>query len=443
MVRVGLLEASQDRHVADFAGGCARALGITRQPPFVRAPSGLAAAGVGTLFSITQHDAARCIVSELAAAIASEEIMSRLYGITAVRVAIASAFLLGTAGMGMNHLLRRGRSHAVHGYAPSLAIARIVFHGSRVPAAVTVRDFDVSGGEAFLLDPVTPRIFVMHETSGGWTVARSFGRRGGGPGELLHPSGIAVSGDRVFIVDRDRLHLFDRRGRYIGSGAPVLPCPLLEPHVYTMVRRILLTGRCMRGDTVTAEIFYTSAGDSASSIAHDPIFTGDGKTGSLLGAETLYSPGETHGLFGGGTGDCVYRISLDTAEIPRAAPVCGLAAVRYAFEPSRAYRAKVRRLSRTHPFMTAALTMPGDLPTYVDRLVTESGDFILRPYSNDSLAFRRMGSREDVMIGPTFGFIGCRSAGCLWVRQDSVPLMMFVPARTISAAGAIKTAARS
>lgn len=349
-----------------------------------------------------------------------------------MRGAILCVLVIGSAGFGMNRLMGRADSNTVHSYKPAAVTPRVRFMGDPVTDALFIRDFDVRDEEIYLLDPMAARVIVMHEDAGHWTVARSFGRRGGGPGELMRPSGIAVSGSTVIVADGERLHHFDRAGAYVRTTAPSLPCPLMNAHVYDAGSGVLLSGRCLRGDTATAELFYIQ-GDSATSIAHDPLFTSDGSVGSVLAADNLYTPGITHGLFGGGTGDCAYRVVTSDTARPIATRVCGLANERYPFVPGNEYRAKAKALAAARPTVAGVPDFPPFLPTYMDRLASGS-DFILRPFSNDSLAFRRIGRDRDVLIAEVEGLIGCRAAGCLWMRQDSVALMMFVPASVVDGA---------
>lgn len=48
---------------------------------------------------------------------------------------------------------------------------------------------------------------------------RAFGRKGGGPGELAFPSGIAVAAGKVVVADKfnSRIQVFDRDGRLAGA----------------------------------------------------------------------------------------------------------------------------------------------------------------------------------------------------------------------------------
>jgi hypothetical protein len=351
---------------------------------------------------------------------------------TTVRGAILCILVIGTAGFGMSRLMGRPELHVGRAYQPNAVTPRVRFLGDPVADAVFIRDFDVRDEEIYLLDPMAARVFVMHESAGHWSLARAFGRHGGGPGELMRPTGIAVSDSSVTVVDGERLHHFDRNGAYLKTTAPSVPCPLLNAHVYDAPPGLLLSGRCVRADTATAELFLIR-GDSAIPVAHDPLFTRDGTVGSILAADNFYTPGTTHGLFGGGTGDCAYSVATDSARFPVVARICGLSGERYPFIVSDEYRAKARALAASRPGAAGVMDFPSFLPTYLDRLPSGS-DFILRPFSNDSFAFRRVGRDRDVLIAEVEGLVGCRAAGCLWVRQDTMATMMFLPASVVDGA---------
>lgn len=332
----------------------------------------------------------------------------------------------------MSRLMDRPSVHTARNYTPSSVTPRVRFLGDPVADATFIRDFDADNEEIYLLDPMAARVFVMHESEGHWSVARSFGKHGGGPGELMRPSGIALSGSNVVIADGERLHYFDRNGAYLRTRTPSMSCAMLNAHVYDSRNGLLLSGRCMRGDTTVAELLLVE-GDSTISVVRDVLYSGDGSVGSVLAADNLYSPGPSHGLFGGGTGDCAYSVAADAAPRPQVSRVCGLGNERYPFIPSPEYRAKAKALAAARPSAASILDFPAFLPTYMDRLSSGS-DFILRPISNDSLAFRRIGRDRDVLIAEVEGLVGCRAAGCLWVRQDSVAMVMFVPASVVDGA---------
>ena len=361
-----------------------------------------------------------------------------------LRAVIICAVLVGGAGLGLSRVAGHVRARTVNHYVPLAATGRISFLGDVVPDALLIRDFDASDEAIYLLDTAAPRVIILHESDGHWKTASSFGRRGGGPGEMLQPSGISLIGDSIVIADRDRFHYYTLDGVYLRTAAPSLPCPVLEPRVYGGPRGgLLIAGRCMRADTITTELFYSGDGKVAQAIAYDVLYTMDGSVGSPFGTPNSFTPGPLHGLFGGGTGDCVYRVLQGPRDtVPSARRVCGVSAPRYPFVASEEFRAKARAIAAARPMAAGALAVPAYLPAYVGRLATMSGDLVLRPFSNDSFAFRRIGSNDDVMIAEVDGLVGCRASGCLWVRGDGAPKVMFVPAAVIEGAAAPTRTAR-
>ncbi len=340
--------------------------------------------------------------------------------------------MLGMAGLTVDRLASRSAAtHLIRDYVPPPAAPRIPFAGTPLPGTVLVRDFDVSGDHLVLLDAGSPQVIVLRNEGGSWRTVGAFGRRGGGPGEMVEPSGIAIAGSppSIVVVDQNRLHRFDMAGRYQDTRVPVLPCMLLQTRVADADKGLLMSGRCMRGDTVMAELFHIAADERATAVAHDPIFLAS--DGVVLPATTLYSTTDRGGLFGGGTGACVFRIE-SAASTPQSTSVCKLGAGRYAFVADAQFKAKAAALAAARPHLAGTLTVPDRLPVYMERMAVGSAELLLRPISNDSLAFRRIGSDTDLAIAPVEGLIGCKAAGCLWVRRDTTDMMMFVSAARVA-----------
>ncbi|MEO5510074.1 MAG: hypothetical protein ABIV28_06045 [Longimicrobiales bacterium] len=350
-----------------------------------------------------------------------------------VRGIALSVVLLGVAGMGASRWMGRASApRLIRDYHPDSAVPRIPFDGTIVEGILLGRDFDVVGADMYLLDMAAPRVVFLHNTDDRWKVSGGFGKRGGGPGELLQPSGIAVTDSprTIIIADQNRLHFFDAAGSYVRSLTPELPCTMAAPQVAAVDGAILMSGRCVRGDTVFAELFHI-AGNAGISIVRDVLYTMDGKTGSVFGASSFFTTSTGGGTFGGGTSDCTYRINVRN-EPPQSTSVCGLGSSRYAFVPDEHLVAKAKAVAAARPWIAAALTLPDRLPVYVDRISIDGVSLLLRPVNNDSVAFRVAGSEADLAIAPVEGLIGCRAAGCLWIQQDTVAKMMFVPAARIS-----------
>jgi hypothetical protein len=353
------------------------------------------------------------------------------------RALILCVFVLFSAGLGMNRVAAHLRGRAVQHYRPDEATPRLTFLGDTVADAMLIRDFAADDDNLYLLDVVTPRVIALRETGGHWRVNGGFGRRGGGPGELMEPTGLAIRGDTMLVVDGGRIHYFTRSGDFIRTRAPVLPCRLNDARLQLDRDHLLVSGRCLRGDTVTTELVRIGADDVATGIASDPLYSLSGKVGSPLAWSITFTAGADHGLFGGGTGDCIIDVPFagmgnGEARAPRRS--CGLGRQRYAFVASDEYVRKSRAIAESRPYATGALAVPQFLPAYIGSLPTARGDFILRPYSTDSLAFRLVGSDDDVMIAGIDGFVGCRAAGCVWVKNGPVTEVMFVPAAVVEGA---------
>lgn len=83
------------------------------------------------------------------------------------------------------------------------------------------RGLDVVGERVFVADPSGPQVLVFHVSG---SVIGSFGRRGEGPGELLHPTHVKGEADGSFWVgDRQtgRISKFDKTGQYeVGITVP-------------------------------------------------------------------------------------------------------------------------------------------------------------------------------------------------------------------------------
>ena len=349
-------------------------------------------------------------------------------------VAIVCVLVFGTAGLALDRLLPRTHDDRnASGYKPRPEVPRISFSGSPVDGASLVRDFDAAGDDLYLLDMAGPQVLRLRRSGSGWKVAASFGRGGNGPGELRQPTGIAVSdaGRTILISDQNRLHFFSDSGKHVRTRALTLPCAVMSPRVASASRGLLLSGRCTQSDTVFAMLFHLDENEAVTLVSRDAIYSTHGTAGSILAAGTMYSDGAGAGLFGSGTGECVYRI--DPASMPpRAAAICGLGGSRYPFVADDHFRAKAKAMAAARPSLAGMLAVPEFLPVYLDRIDPGNGTLVLRPVTNDTLVFRRAGSDADVAVAAIDGLVACRVAGCLWVRNDSIPQVMLVPAAHIA-----------
>ncbi|HEX6693933.1 MAG TPA: hypothetical protein VF035_04430 [Longimicrobiales bacterium] len=344
-------------------------------------------------------------------------------------IAAALFVVLGTAVVATGGWLARGsRAGGLHAYVPDGTVPRISFSGDPVDASM-VRDFDVLDGELYLLDVAASRVVVLADSSGEWKAVRSFGRPGQGPGELNAPSGIAVlpvTGE-VIIADNSVLHRFTRAGEYIETQHPALPCTLGLPHLDAVGDALLLSGRCLHGDTMRAELHWLPRiqADTAVRVAYDPLYS-ISNGGSPFAASAFFGGGGGHGLFGGGASGCLARVDLQSRP-PAATTTCAVAASRYALVPDEELKQKSKALAASRPWAAAAFELPDELPVFLDRVVWDGRDYLLRPFSTDSAVLREVGSEKDLVITGLTDLIGCREAGCLWVSQEDVPRVMFLP----------------
>jgi hypothetical protein len=305
----------------------------------------------------------------------------------------------------------------VASYQPPAEVPR------HAPAAVDVADlgrvsaFDLVGDRLYVLDAPSHRVLILHANGSGWRLLGSFGRRGGGPGELEAPYGLAVSGDgaTAAVTDGGRVHFFSGAGEYRRSAALATSCPVLRPEIAAGAHGFYVAGTCRVGtppDTFMAVLHHTVDGAAYTQVARDVRLTRDGRIGSYLN-DALFSAGDGHHLFGAGSSACVERVT-EPGGVPVAARQCGLVESLYRARPDPSTEARLRRERSRRPGYAAAFTWPRQLPVYRDHLVTPAGDVMLRQFSADSVVLRLHGSERDLLVASLDGFVGCRRGACLW-----------------------------
>lgn len=287
-------------------------------------------------------------------------------------------------------------------------------------------DFDVSGDTIFLLDR-TGRVVVVERRAGALKLAGHIGRSGAGPGELLRPTGLAVVGGAVAVIDGTRLHFLSRTGERPRSVPVSLPCVMLLPSVAASRTGVFVAGGCFRGghasDTMKAVLAWSADTAVWEVVAEAPRYTRDGTFGSVFGARSLLTTGEGgEHAFGGGETNCLWSV-VDTAGRPSATERCPIAASLYVADPPPELRARIRRTRI--PGMT--VRWPGHLPAYMDRFVTERGVVLLRPFTTDSLVLQLAGADPvDIAVAPVDGLLGCKAQGCVWLRDEAGAPSMIV-----------------
>ena len=331
---------------------------------------------------------------------------------------LAGSALLGVLGM----MAARARGASGHGYQPAAKVLRLALEEVTVPAVAGVLDFDWYGEDLYLLDPLEHAVTLMRRNgSGSWDRVGGFGRYGGGPGELLRPTGIARLRDppRIAIVDQSRLHLFDTAGAYLESLPVDVPCALPLPRIAAARRGLFVHGDCLQrtpaGDTIHAVLFWSRDGVAYREIARDARYTADGRFGTIFGARTAFTPGPEHHLFGSGVSDCVWRVDEPGAPVvidpvPAAKRACGLQRTRFPLLLQPATRQALEGRPRGR-----SARIP-DMHAWYEERIPGRTDLLLRGFHEDSLLLRPAAGSTDLAVLP-HGLRGCRTGGCLYAES--------------------------
>lgn len=62
------------------------------------------------------------------------------------------------------------------------------------------------------------------------------------------------------------------------------------------------------------------------------------------------------------------------------------------------------------------MAWPDPLPAYMDRIYHGGRQFLLRPFTADSLVVEEVGDGRARLVLPLDGLVACRRAGCLWTE---------------------------
>jgi hypothetical protein len=351
----------------------------------------------------------------------------RQLGIGAVLTAAAIALALIAARTA------DGRAAA---YEPASAVLRPALQPVIVPGGGSVLDFDWYDDQLYLLDPLEHSVTVLRQhPGGGWDRVLRFGRYGGGPGELLRPTGIARLRDpaAIAVVDQARVHLFDLGGAHLVSHPLGLPCALPLPRIAAARSGLLVHGDCLlrsgRGDTVFAVLFWSADGGKYREVAREARFTTDGRYGHGFGARSALTPGDHHHLFGAGVSGCLWRI--DDVSAPEAHRSCTIQDRAF---PLRLRPATRRALERRLHGPGARL--PQHFAWYEERFPGRT-DLLLRPFSEDSVVVRHADGSADLAVLPLSGLVGCRAGGCVYSEPAAETLRLrLLPAATLAALAA-------
>jgi hypothetical protein len=297
-----------------------------------------------------------------------------------------------------------------------------------------VRDFDMVGDSVYLLD-AGGRIVIMERSDASFRVAGHIGRTGGGPGEFLRPTGMAITGTDIVVADGTRLQFFSRAGDFLSTKTMTLPCPMVLPFVAPARSGVFVHGACLRRgfvtDTMKAVLAWS--GDTAAwqVLIETPRFTTDGRLGSVFGASSLLTTGP-RGIhaFGGGERNCIWHID-DNGDPPIANETCPVVSDLYRADPPPGLEARMR----SPRFAGMNLRWPESLPAYGDRFVIENDVILLRPFTADSVVLQLAGAAAiDIAVAPFDGLIGCKAAGCLWLFDTTgTPHVIILDRATIEA----------
>ncbi|HEX8395570.1 MAG TPA: hypothetical protein VF665_24675 [Longimicrobium sp.] len=296
-----------------------------------------------------------------------------------------------------------------------------------------VRDFVVQGDSVLVLDAVGRRVYALAPArGGGWTAAPAFGKPGRGPGELTHPSALAMLPDAYVIAEAGgQLSYYARNGQFRNSVPLRTGCGLPHPQLATLGATLAIAANCPSGraggtDTMNAVLFLQEPGSPVREAARAPQFTLDGNWGTMYAAPHSLAEGDGELFFGIGSDACVLRV--------RAAAGGG---VRDCAPMLRARRAPAPAGLRAGK--GPAFQWPGTMPYYVSAVATPRGTVYVRPHTADSLVLELVpqpagGEPTPLLVAPFAGFVGCRRGGCLWFAPEAEGgRMAFLPAGRIRA----------
>ncbi|MEX1182832.1 MAG: hypothetical protein WEF86_06325 [Gemmatimonadota bacterium] len=313
-------------------------------------------------------------------------------------------------------------------YQPDRNLPRLDAAATAPRDAGLIRDFDIAGDTMVLLDR-TGSVFVLERGSDGWAPVRRFGRAGDGPGELRNASGIDLTpqGD-VAVVESTRLQFLRTDGAVVSTRRLIAPCPMLLPGIASAGGGLFVYGDCYRTgfvtDTMKAVLGWTTDTAAYHVLAEEIRYTGDGRIGSVFGAQNAFAPGagQRH-VFGTGTTNCIWSITTAAAQLPVALRLCPAAGAEYSAPPPPGLEARLR----SRRSMMARVTWPATLPAYLERVVAGESIILLRPYTADSLVLQLPApDGRDLAVAPVNGLVSCKAGACLWVVADAEPMRLIV-----------------
>ena len=340
-------------------------------------------------------------------------------------MAIVAILLVGAGGLALDATGRARVGFHRGQYEPAATSLRPVGLELDLPEVQSVSAFDVAEDRLYVLDVRGTMVHSVSLEGAGPAYEGAFGKRGGGPGEFVNPTGIAVlrNRHRVAVIEPGRIHLFDLDGGYVESLVPDLPCLMPRASIASAARGIFVYGNCVRravgGDTMMAVLAWSPDGRSFTRIASDPLYTLDGRFGSAFGSTHPFGEGSNgRHVFGSGLQRCIFMVT-ETDSVPIGHRTCDLALRTFPLRLRRETRAALERVASRNPMMARTAVVPDEHPPYSQPLMTAAGPVLLRGYSEDSLVLRSFGSEEDLAVLPLTGLVGCRREGCLVVKEHA------------------------
>jgi hypothetical protein len=298
-----------------------------------------------------------------------------------------------------------------------------------------VGDFTLLGDTLVVLDPRTHQVVLLRAHDGAWRQVASFGRRGGGPGELQRPAAIAAVGDTALAVLElgGRTQRFLPDGRLRGAERAELPCPMFAPELaYGDDGVRYLAGNCAGGargaDTVYAVLHAARGDGDYRLLVRLPRMAMDLSWGSAMATFHPLAEHRDSIRFALGLDTCAYALPRGGAAAPPP-PACGLAAERLSAPPP-AELERQRELARSRGDARRArmLRWPEALPVHFGILPRADGLHLLRPVSGDSLVVVPAGAPFDAagasLAAPIGTLVGCRRGACLWFDADGARLAL-------------------
>jgi hypothetical protein len=298
-------------------------------------------------------------------------------------------------------------------------IYRVAMTDSLVGDLASITDFAVDDSSLYVLDQFNQSVGVIGRSAVGWTVHRTFGRQGNGPGELSDPIAVDYdsAADLVWVLERTgEIEYYDRLGNYMRSERVQIPCvsPRIQSAVVSGVR--LIAQRCagtafreLGRDTAYVLLASVAAGRHPRLLAAQAVATLNGDWGSFFDANWPIAASVDSVIFGAGVDNCFYKGSL--AELDRLARRCG---------QFRRYSAREPAEFANLPKRNKASEFPDPLPLFTAVTFVGASPAFLRIVMVDSLTLESVDAPGNhSFVASLDHFVACKPGGCLWYDEDT------------------------